>query len=64
MFCLQRGLGSISIGWFSLEQGPWTKPQQQALLGPFATVETQDQGPWTPDHGPRVSDTGALVLGA
>ena len=64
MFCLQRGLGSVGIGWFCSEQGPWTKAQQQGLLGPFAIVETKDAGPGTPDHGPRVSDTGALVLGA
>ena len=43
-------------------RGP--KPQKQALLGPFATVETQDRGPRTPDHGPRASDLGAVELGA
>ena len=62
-FCLQRCLGSVGVGWFGLDRGPWIKDQKQVLLGPFATVEPQDHGPGTPYHRPRVSDHGAFTVG-
>jgi hypothetical protein len=40
------------------------KDQRQGLLCLIATVETQDYGPGTPDHGRHASDTGPLVLGS
>jgi hypothetical protein len=36
--------------------------EKQGLLCLIAAVEPQDPEPGTPDHGPRVSDHGPLVL--
>ena len=62
-FCLQRCLGSVGVGWFGLDRGPWIKDQKQVLLGPFATVEPQDHGPGAPIVGPRALDHGAFTVG-